>query len=100
LLRRFASRNDGGWLIDGLPGRLSRLFARRCHPDLRRRPPGSALFFLTCGAPVTRLAGVIFIRFDARSIVDAANGATRRTTLSRRFELKSKEWSSAAGRPA
>jgi hypothetical protein len=29
---------------------------------------------------VTRLAGVIFIRFDARSIVDAANGAMRRTT--------------------
>jgi hypothetical protein len=29
---------------------------------------------------VTRVAGVIFIRFDARSIVDAANGATRRTT--------------------
>jgi hypothetical protein len=49
---------------------------------------------------VTRLAGVIFIRFDARSIVDAANGAMRRSALTRRFELKSKEWSSAAGRPA
>jgi hypothetical protein len=28
---------------------------------------------------VTRLAGVIFIRFDARSIVDAANVAMRRS---------------------
>jgi hypothetical protein len=67
-------------LIDDLPARLSRLFARRYRPDLRRRPPGIAPFFLTRGAPATRLAGVIFIRFDARSIVDAANGAMRRTT--------------------
>jgi hypothetical protein len=27
----------------------------------------------------TRVAGVVLIRFDARSIVDAANGAMRRS---------------------
>jgi threonine efflux protein len=36
-------------------------------------------FFLTHGVAVTRLVGVIFILFGARSIADAAGGALRRT---------------------
>jgi threonine/homoserine/homoserine lactone efflux protein len=36
-------------------------------------------FFLTHGVAVTRLVGVIFILFGARSIADAAGGAMRRT---------------------
>jgi threonine/homoserine/homoserine lactone efflux protein len=36
-------------------------------------------FFLTHGVVVTRIVGVIFILFGARSIADAAGGAMRRT---------------------
>jgi hypothetical protein len=36
-------------------------------------------FFLTHAVAVTRLVGVIFILFGARSIADAAGGAMRRT---------------------
>jgi len=36
-------------------------------------------FFLTHGVAVTRVVGVIFIVFGARSIVDAAQGAMRKT---------------------
>jgi hypothetical protein len=35
-------------------------------------------FFVTHGVAVTRLVGVIFILFGARSIADAAGGAMRR----------------------
>src|SRR5260370_30093661 len=41
--------------------------------------PAVRRFFLTHGIAVTRLVGVIFILFGARSIADAANGAMRRT---------------------
>jgi threonine efflux protein len=36
-------------------------------------------FFLTHGVAVTRLVGLIFILFGARSIAEAAGGAMRRT---------------------
>jgi hypothetical protein len=36
-------------------------------------------FFLTHGVAVTRLIGLIFIPFCARSIAEAAGGAMRRT---------------------
>jgi threonine/homoserine/homoserine lactone efflux protein len=41
--------------------------------------PAVRRFFLTRGVAVTRLVGVIFILFGARSIADAAGGAVRRT---------------------
>ena len=41
--------------------------------------PAVRKFFLTHGLAVTRLVGVIFILFGARSIADAAGGAMRRT---------------------
>ena len=41
--------------------------------------PAVRKFFLTHGVPVTRIVGVIFILFGARSIADAAGGALRRT---------------------
>ncbi len=40
--------------------------------------PAVRRFFLTHGIAVTRLVGVIFILFGARSIADAAGGAMRR----------------------
>jgi threonine/homoserine/homoserine lactone efflux protein len=40
--------------------------------------PAVRKFFLTHGVAVTRLVGVIFILFGARSIADAAGGAMRR----------------------
>jgi threonine efflux protein len=40
--------------------------------------PAVRRFFLTHGVAVTRLVGVIFILFGARSIADAAGGAMRR----------------------
>ena len=40
--------------------------------------PAVRRFFLTHGVAVTRLVGVIFILFGARSIADAARGAMRR----------------------
>jgi threonine/homoserine/homoserine lactone efflux protein len=40
--------------------------------------PAVRRFFLTHGVAVTRLVGVIFILFGARSIADAASGAMRR----------------------
>ena len=41
--------------------------------------PAVRRFFLTHGVAVTRVVGVIFILFGARSIADAAGGAMRRT---------------------
>lgn len=41
--------------------------------------PAVRRFFLTHGVAVTRFVGLIFILFGARSIADAATGATRRT---------------------
>jgi threonine/homoserine/homoserine lactone efflux protein len=41
--------------------------------------PAVRRFFLTHGVVVTRLVGVIFILFGAKSIADAAEGAMRRT---------------------
>jgi hypothetical protein len=41
--------------------------------------PAVRRFFLTHGVAVTRLVGVIFILFGAKSISDAAGGAMRRT---------------------
>jgi threonine efflux protein len=41
--------------------------------------PAVRRFFLTHGVAVTRLVGVIFILFGARSIADAAGNAMRRT---------------------
>jgi len=41
--------------------------------------PAVRKFFLTHGVAVTRVVGVIFILFGARSIADAAGGAMRRT---------------------
>ncbi len=41
--------------------------------------PAVRRFFLTHGIAVTRVVGVIFILFGARSIADAAGGAMRRT---------------------
>ena len=41
--------------------------------------PAVRRFFLTHGVAVTRVVGVIFILFGARSIADAAGGALRRT---------------------
>ena len=41
--------------------------------------PAVRRFFLTHGVAVTRLVGVIFILFGAKSIADAAGGAMRRT---------------------
>ncbi len=41
--------------------------------------PAVRKFFLTHGLAVTRVVGVIFILFGARSIADAAGGAMRRT---------------------
>ncbi len=41
--------------------------------------PAVRRFFLTHGVPLTRLVGVIFILFGARSIAEAASGAMRRT---------------------
>jgi threonine/homoserine/homoserine lactone efflux protein len=41
--------------------------------------PAVRRFFLTHGVVVTRLVGVIFILFGAKSIADAAGGAIRRT---------------------
>jgi threonine/homoserine/homoserine lactone efflux protein len=41
--------------------------------------PAVRKFFLTHGLAVTRLVGLIFILFGARSIADAAGGAMRRT---------------------
>jgi len=41
--------------------------------------PAVRRFFLAHGVAVTRLVGVIFILFGARSIADAAGGAMRRT---------------------
>jgi threonine/homoserine/homoserine lactone efflux protein len=40
--------------------------------------PAVRRFFLTHGVVVTRVVGVIFIAFGAKSIFDAANGALRR----------------------
>jgi threonine efflux protein len=40
--------------------------------------PAVRRFFLTHGVVVTRLVGVIFILFGAKSIADAAGGAMRR----------------------
>ncbi len=41
--------------------------------------PAVRKFFLTHGVAVTRVVGVIFILFGARSIADAAGGAMKRT---------------------
>jgi threonine/homoserine/homoserine lactone efflux protein len=41
--------------------------------------PAVRRFFLTHGVAVTRVVGVIFILFGAKSIADAAGGAMRRT---------------------
>ena len=41
--------------------------------------PAVRKFFLTHGVAVTRVVGVIFILFDARSIADAVGSAMRRT---------------------
>ena len=41
--------------------------------------PAVRRFFLAHGVAVTRVVGVIFILFGARSIADAAGGAMRRT---------------------
>ena len=40
--------------------------------------PAVRTFFLTHGVAVTRVVGVIFILFGARSIADAAGGAMRK----------------------
>ena len=40
--------------------------------------PAVRRFFLTHGVAVTRIVGVIFILFGAKSIMDAADGAMRR----------------------
>jgi len=42
--------------------------------------PAVRKFFLTHGVAVTRVVGIIFILFGARSIADAAGSAMRRTT--------------------
>jgi threonine/homoserine/homoserine lactone efflux protein len=41
--------------------------------------PAVRRFFLTHGVVVTRVVGVLFIAFGAKSLFDAANGAMRRT---------------------
>jgi threonine/homoserine/homoserine lactone efflux protein len=41
--------------------------------------PAVRRFFLRHGTAVTRVVGVLFIAFGARSVFDAANGAMRRT---------------------
>ncbi len=41
--------------------------------------PSVRRFFLAHGVAVTRIVGVIFIAFGAKSLFDAANGAMRRT---------------------
>src|SRR5208282_253922 len=41
--------------------------------------PAVRRFFLTHGVIVTRVVGLIFIAFGAKSLYDAANGAMRRT---------------------
>jgi threonine efflux protein len=41
--------------------------------------PAVRRFFLAHGVAVTRVVGVIFILFGARSIADAAGGAMRKT---------------------
>ena len=41
--------------------------------------PAVRRFFLTHGVAVTRVVGVLFIAFGAKSLFDAANGAMRRT---------------------
>ncbi len=43
--------------------------------------PAVRRFFLTHGVAVTRIVGVLFIAFGAKSLFDAANGAMRRTAL-------------------
>ena len=40
--------------------------------------PAVRRFFLAHGVAVTRVVGVIFIAFGAKSLYDAANGALRR----------------------
>jgi threonine efflux protein len=40
--------------------------------------PAVRRFFLTHGVAVTRIVGVIFVLFGAKSIADAAGGAMRR----------------------
>ena len=41
--------------------------------------PAVRRFFLTHGVAVTRIVGVLFIAFGAKSLFDAADGAMRRT---------------------
>ena len=41
--------------------------------------PAVRRFFLTHGVAVTRVVGVLFIAFGAKSLFDAADGAMRRT---------------------
>ena len=53
---------------------LRGLPARGHDPDLRRGLAPVRRFFLTHGVAVTRLVGVIFILFGAKSIADAAGG--------------------------
>ena len=66
----------------GLLGSLRLSRGRERRRPFLSSPPGCApvrRFFLTHGVILTRIVGVIFIAFGARSIADAARGAMRRT---------------------
>ena len=47
--------------------------------------PAVRRFFLRHGVVVTRVVGVLFIAFGAKSMFDAADGALRRIRLLSRF---------------